>query len=107
MIHHIVSAEYQDGYKIKITFDDGKTGVVDFSQYAQRGGVFAPFRDLAFFRSFEINREWGVLTWPGEIDIAPETLYAEATGTPLPDWMEQGEPSGNQSPQPMSALSQD
>ena len=22
-----------------------------------------------------------------EIDIAPETLYAEATGTPLPEWM--------------------
>ena len=26
--------------------------------------------------------------WPGDIDIAPETLYSEATGESLPTWME-------------------
>jgi len=31
-----------------------------------------------------------VLTWGDEeVDIAPETLYAEATNTPLPEWMTQ------------------
>jgi len=29
-----------------------------------------------------------VLIWEDEIDIAPETLYAEATGSPLPNWMD-------------------
>jgi len=28
-----------------------------------------------------------LLTWADEIDIAPETLYAQATGSRLPDWM--------------------
>ena len=50
-------------------------------------GVFKRFRDLAFFREFRVNEELGTLTWGDEIDIAPETLYAAATGAPLPDWM--------------------
>lgn len=31
--------------------------------------------------------ELGVLSWGGDIDIAPESLYSRATGEPLPDWM--------------------
>ena len=62
-------------------------GVVDFAPYLQRGGVFSRFRDIAFFREFRVNPELGVLTWQNEIDIAPEMLYAQATGSPLPDWM--------------------
>jgi len=87
VLHDIVSATYKGGYKIEVTFDDGKKGVVDLSEYAQRGGVFKRFRDPEFFRAFKVNEELGVLTWNDEIDIAPETLYAEATGTPLPEWM--------------------
>jgi len=86
MIHDVVSAVYQGRYKIEVTFDDGKKGMVDFAKYLKRGGVFERFKDMDFFRSFAINEELGVLTWRNEIDIAPETLYAEATGTSLPDW---------------------
>lgn len=38
-------------------------------------------------KSFQLDREIGNLTWNGEIDIAPETLYSEATHTSLPEWM--------------------
>ncbi len=88
MIHDVVSAVYKGGYRIEIEFDDGKRGVVDFSKHVERGGVFDRFKDLDFFKNFEVNAELGVLTWGNEIDIAPETLYAEATGSPLPAWME-------------------
>ena len=88
MIHDVVSAVYKGGYCIEVEFDDGKRGVVDFSKHAERGGVFDRFKDLDFFKNFEVNAELGVLTWGNEIDIAPETLYAEATGSPLPAWME-------------------
>jgi len=97
MIRDITSASYKSGYKIEITFDDGKVGVVDFAKYLEKGGVFEPFKDIEFFRSFQVNEELGALTWNDEIDIAPETLYAEATGTPLPEWMnEKDESPGNQ-----------
>ena len=93
MIHDVVSATYQGSYRIDLTFDDGKRGIVDFAPYLSRGGVFKRFRDLTFFREFRVNEELGVLTWGDEIDIAPETLFAAATGAPLPDWMTKEEPS--------------
>ena len=43
---------------------------------------------MEFFKDFRINEELGVLTWRDELDIAPETLYAVATSSPLLDWMD-------------------
>lgn len=100
MIHDVVSAIYKGEYKIEVVFDDGRKGVVDFTRFIRRGGVFERFKDINFFRNFTINQELGIITWQGEIDIAPETLYAEATGTPLPDWVEKkGKVSTSKSPQ--------
>jgi hypothetical protein len=96
MIHDVVSATYQGSYRIEVTFDDGKRGIVDFAPYLKRGGVFKRFRDLAFFRDFRVNEELGALTWGDEIDIAPETLYAAATGASLPGWMTKEEPPANE-----------
>jgi hypothetical protein len=93
MIHDVVSATYKGDYRIEVVFEDGKSGVVDFSRYVDKGGVFERFRNMDFFRSFRVHEELGVLVWGDEIDIAPETLYAEATGTPLPEWMREQEPS--------------
>jgi hypothetical protein len=88
MIHDLVAAVYRGGYQIELEFDDGERGVVDFTKYLERGGVFERFRDMEFFRGFSVNKELGTLTWAEEIDIAPETLYAEATGGALPEWMQ-------------------
>jgi hypothetical protein len=102
VLHDVVSATYKGGYKIEVTIDDGKKGVVDLSKFAERGGVFKRFRDLQFFRAFKVNEELGALTWNDEVDIAPETLYAEATGTPLPEWMTQKESRASKRLQPAS-----
>jgi hypothetical protein len=88
MTHDVIDAVYKGDYLIELLFDDGKRGIVDFSKYLKRGGVFTKFRNIEYFRSFKINKELGVLTWSDELDIAPETLYAEATGASLPSWME-------------------
>ena len=103
MLRDVVSAKYKGEYKIELIFEDGVTGIVDFSKFISRGGVFEKFRDIEFFKNFSINRELGVLTWGDEVDIAPETLYAEATRSPLPNWMELHEDSSaNMSLQPTS-----
>jgi len=88
MIHDVVGAVYKGDYRIELEFDDGKRGVVDFSKYLDRGGIFERFKDMEFFRGFSVNEELGALTWGNEVDVAPETLYAEATGSGLPSWME-------------------
>jgi hypothetical protein len=87
MSHDIVSAEYVEDYKIRVTFENGKSGIVDFLPYIKKGGVYRKLRDKGLFKRFQINAELGVLTWGNTIDIAPETLYCEATGEPLPLWM--------------------
>jgi hypothetical protein len=88
MLYDVIGATYRGDYLIEIEFDDGSRGLVDFSKYLQRSGVFERFRDLAYFRRFVVNEDAGTLTWGNEVDIAPETLYAEATGRGLPAWTE-------------------
>ena len=82
----IVTLKKLGGYRLRLTFGNGKEGVVDLKGYASKGGVFRRFDDpeyvgLAFVRN-------GVLCWPDDVDIAPETIYSMATGEPLPEWME-------------------
>ena len=85
MYWDITDLKYIDGYQLKLTFKDGESGIVDLSEYSKRGGVFSNFSDLEYFRKVYV--EHGVLCWPGDVDIAPETIYSMATGKPLPDWM--------------------
>ena len=92
MYHDITDVRMLDGYKLHLTFDDGKSGILDCKPFIEKGGVFSKLRDPEFFRSVHVHDELGVLTWDNEIDIAPETVYSIATGSPLPEWMENREP---------------
>lgn len=70
---HVVDAQYSGGYKVQVSFDDGKKGVVDLSQYPKKGGVFSPLSDKEYFKKFFIDLN--TLCWPNGADIAPERLY--------------------------------
>jgi len=91
MYHDVTEVLILDDYKLQLTFDDGKSGVLDCKPFIDKGGVFSKLRDPEFFKSVRINSELGVLTWDDEIDIAPETVYSIVTGSPLPEWMENPE----------------
>jgi hypothetical protein len=91
MYHDVTEMLILDGYKLQLTFDDGKSGVLDCKPFIDKGGVFSKLRNPEFFKSVQINSELGVLTWNDEIDIAPEIVYSIATGFPLPEWMENRE----------------
>jgi hypothetical protein len=87
MYHEIIQFKYLDGHKIELVFEDGKRGTVDLAGYLEKGGVFCRFAEMEYFHSAFINKDLGILCWPDGVDIAPETLYSEATGEPLPAWM--------------------
>jgi hypothetical protein len=71
----VVSAEYLGEFKIRLSFNDGVEGTVDFSKWLE-GPVFEPLRDPAYFRQFFVDG--GTVAWANGADIAPETLYEQA-----------------------------
>lgn len=91
MYHDVIDAKCEDDFMLRLTFDDGKSGVIDCRSLIAKGGVFSRLQDPAVFRRVQVNAELGVVTWDDEIDIAPETAYSMATGSPLPTWMKTGE----------------
>ena len=87
MYHDVIKVKCENDFMLKLTFDDGKSGVLDCRSLVAKGGVFSRLQDPVMFRQVSINKELGVVTWGDEIDIAPETAYSMATGSPLPSWM--------------------
>ncbi len=73
----ITAVEVLADQLLRLTFADGIVGDVAFDR-DQWKGVLAPLADPEFFRRVSVNPESGTLTWPGELDLAPEPLYAEA-----------------------------
>ncbi len=64
-------------YRLRVEFVDGTTGEVDLSGMVMRNdaGIFARLKDPVLFRQAYV--EYGVVVWPGEIDLAPDTMYDE------------------------------
>jgi Protein of unknown function (DUF2442) len=73
----ITDVEVIGQYRLRLTFEDGTVGDVDFTDRDWRG-VFEPLRDPAYFARVAVDPEAGTIAWPNGLDMAPEPLYAEA-----------------------------
>jgi hypothetical protein len=59
---------------LQVRFADGTEGQVRFES-SHLTGVFAALKDPALFAQARI--EAGAVTWPGDLDLAPDAMYAE------------------------------
>lgn len=64
----------QQHLTLKVTFEDGLEGIVRFKP-SHLTGVFAALEDEAYFRQAFIK--YGAVTWPGDLDIAPDAMHDE------------------------------
>ncbi len=71
---HVMRAGYLEGYKIKVTFSTGKSGVVDL-EAALWGPVFEPLKDLRAFRRFKVSDVLHTVCWDNGADFAPEFIH--------------------------------
>jgi len=62
-------------YEIEVEFNDGTRGIVEMVTLimSNQAGVFSVLKDEDIFNQAYL--EYGALTWPGEIDLAPDTMH--------------------------------
>lgn len=73
MWKEIIKAEYMDGYRVMVWFNDGVKKIVNLSGVVSKYPVFKSLSNLDSFRRFNVT---DTLEWEnGKIDIAPEYLY--------------------------------
>jgi Protein of unknown function (DUF2442) len=73
-IVHVIAVRCVGNYRLRLEFEDGRTGELDFSN-EEWEGVFEPLRDPGFFGQVELDDGLGTIVWPNGVDFAPETLH--------------------------------
>lgn len=72
MLLDVVAVEPQANHVLLVQFENGERRSFDMTPYLNKG-VFTELKDPQLFKLARV--EYGTVVWPGEIDIAPETLY--------------------------------
>jgi hypothetical protein len=73
-IYRVVSFEIQGPFTLRVTFDDGKSQVINFRSVLN-GALYGPLQDERFFNMVEIDPEVHTLVWPNGADFDPATLH--------------------------------
>jgi hypothetical protein len=74
MYWDVVEVKPEPDHCLFVQFKDGLTGRVRLRQ-ENLTGALAPLRDERFFERVFID--YGAVAWPGEIDMAPDAMYAQ------------------------------
>lgn len=76
MFIEVVKAEYIDGYRLLLLFNNGEWRIVDLGN-SLNGTVYIPLRDINYFKRFSIK--FNTVEWENGADFAPEYLYEIST----------------------------
>lgn len=76
MFIEVVKAEYLDGYRLLLLFNNGEKKIVDLSN-SLKGSVYTLLKDTNYFKNFSIK--FNTVEWENGADFAPEYLYEIGT----------------------------
>jgi hypothetical protein len=77
MYWDVVEVKPESNYRLFVRFKDGLAGHVQL-RLEDLTGALAPLLDVQFFEQVFID--YGAVAWPGEIDLAPDAMYAQVAG---------------------------
>ena len=72
MFIEITKAEYLEGYKLRIHFNNGEIRIADL-EASLEGPIFENLKNIEEFRRFSIP--YNTIQWENGADFAPEFLY--------------------------------
>lgn len=73
-MHFVKEAEYLDGYRVRLTFEDGCVRDVDLEQHLD-GEIFEPLRDISYFKTLRVEPDLDTIVWDNGADMSPDFLY--------------------------------
>ena len=62
-------------HTVRIVFADGEVRDVDITPLLATS-AFSPLRDPAVFEQVTVDEQTGTITWPGDVDLDPDVIYA-------------------------------
>ncbi|PZN77736.1 MAG: hypothetical protein DM484_14020 [Candidatus Methylumidiphilus alinenensis] len=79
MLYEITDAKACPNHTVTLMWSDGTRGVVDFTPYLAKGGLFNNLKDPDYFiREMRMLRGGIGLTWPNEVDFSSDGLRHDA-----------------------------
>ena len=69
----VISVEAKSNYVLSLTFNDGLQGELSIKDRLF-GEMFEPLKEPNYFSQVAVD-DYGVVCWPNEADLAPETLH--------------------------------
>jgi hypothetical protein len=72
MLLDVISVKTLPDYVLLLEFENGEKRRFDMTPYMDRKPYIRIKQQALFKRAFV---DYGTVVWPGEIDVAPETLY--------------------------------
>ena len=71
MTIHVTEAKHVGGYKVEVTFSNGKKGVVDLETFLW-GPVFEGLKGVSAFSRLRVDEEMQTIVWPDGTDMPPD-----------------------------------
>jgi len=77
----VVKVEARPNYELLLEFENGEQRIFDMAPYMSRR-PFVRLNNSPLFMQAHVD--YGTVVWPGNIDIAPETLYDRSSPVVAP-----------------------
>jgi hypothetical protein len=79
-MNRVTKVRARPGYRLWVRFDDDSEGEIDLSHLVGKG-VFERWADPGEFERVFVDPDTRTVAWPGGIDLCPDSLYEDVTGT--------------------------
>ena len=71
----VISVTTRDDYTLDLVFENGEKRIFDMKPFLEKKPFTKLFNSPLFFKA---SIQYGTVVWPGDIDIAPDTLWSQS-----------------------------